>query len=73
MYKRQDQSHDTAGPAVPPMHADGVNMEEDEEAPCSETRHMADTAKVRNFPTLSHPQKAPKNMQGLTPLCRIDI
>ena len=43
-----DQSHDTAGPAVPPMHADGVciKLEDDDEAPCYETRHMADTAKV---------------------------
>jgi hypothetical protein len=53
-----DQSHDTAGPAVPSMHAEGAcggahggeSGKADEEydgAPVYETRHMADPAKVR--------------------------
>lgn len=53
-----DQSNDTAGPTVPPMHAEGacggvsgkdVKVEEEEDAPVYETRHMADIIKVRSF------------------------
>ena len=51
-----DQSHDTAGPAVPPMHAEGGMSDSGKDAkadegdtPVYETRHMADPAKVRHF------------------------
>lgn len=51
-----DQSHDTAGPAVPHMHAEGASggvsdsgkdaKADEGDTPVYETRHMADPVKV---------------------------